>query len=195
MDVGKRHNPYSSHLVEANQGGYIFADGSGRSLHDVIQELETHDYRGELVGLHGAGKSTMLTDICNVLQGRGYSIARWQCRDTQRLFPRRWMTDLRRKDVIVIDGAERLAPGLLSVIRLLTFCFSRNLIITRHQPSGFGAHIPVQPCAMALEKKALQLGAPVEITATLSQRLADHNGNCREVLFDLYLDFENIRQA
>ncbi len=193
MDTGKRHNPYSSHLVEPKRGGYIFADGSGRSLPDVIQELEIHDYRGELVGPHGAGKSTMLTDVCSVLQGRGYSVARWQCRDTQRLFPRGWMTDLRRKNVIVIDGAERLAPGLLSVIRLLTFCFSRSLIITMHQPSGFGALISVQPCAMALEQKALHLGAPVEITATLGQRLADHQGNCREVLFDLYLEFENHR--
>jgi len=189
MDTGSRQNPFSSDRVEPGRGGYIFSDTTRNGLNEILKRLESCDWRGELVGPHGAGKSTLLTDICKNLTDRKIRWVRWQCSDRQRLLPAKWRSEVRRVQVICIDGAERLWPGLLWLIKLQTRMRGKGLIVTLHRSKTLGTSISVEPDANCLNRKLQHLGMNEPLENTLG-RLNKHSGDCREVLFDLYLAYE-----
>ncbi len=181
MDTGAPHNPFSSHMFSPADGGYIFPEG--QSLESVISRLEQAGWRGELIGPHGAGKSTMLTDISRVLSDRNLRVVRWHTSNLCRLPPTGWLLDvLKRADVIAFDGAERLVPGVLRLLRIITRWNGCGLIVTTHNRLGFGAGIIVNPDADALARKFGR--------SHLGPLLEKHDGNGRLVWMDLYDEFE-----
>lgn len=197
MDVGAPANPFSSHLVEPARGGYIFTGGAG--LDGVLTQLRGAGWRGELIGPCGAGKSTLLTDIQHALEGNGRAVVRWQCSDVQRHLPAGWLSRWREAGVILVDGAERLNRLELIALRLVTRQHRQGLVITTHRRVGVGTAIWVRPNPKALAQKiaALLSGqistAPAIIDTLedqLCEQLAYRKGNAREVLFDLYAEFE-----
>lgn len=193
--AGITENPFSSHLVEPACGGYIFTGGDG-GLDEVIQQLRLKGWRGELVGPHGAGKSTLLTDICRKMELKGLRLARWRCSERNRLLPPDWLRQLRRNDIIILDGGERLLPGVLWLIRGLTWWRRKGLVITAHRRQRLGAFIPVNTDAAALCEKIRQLCPDSAFTTACNTEewLEKYNGNAREVLFDLYQEFESRRK-
>lgn len=193
MDIGSPYNPFSSHLLEPARGGYIFPPS--HSLEQIIQSLEQHAWRGELTGKHGAGKSTLLSDICATLEKRGKRTVWWQSSDRQRLPPASWLSDIRRADVIACDGAERLLPGLLLFLRAITRLMGRGFIVTSHRKFGIGAVIPIKADPHLLAQKfdvnhVTEL-SPNQWLDKIKVDLERHDGNAREVLFDLYEEYEN----
>lgn len=194
MDPGLRENPYSSSLVEPARGGYIFTEPDG--LRKLVDALRAARWRGELVGMKGAGKSTLLTDICGQLSAEGTTYCRWQIRSDSRLPPKRWLSDARACQVVVIDGAEALLPGLLAAARFATRLTGKGLLVTTHRPVGVGLTVPVSPNPVALATKVAALtDQPVGyLPAEMAEHLQRHSGNAREVLFDLYLQAENQPQ-
>lgn len=197
MDVGAPANPFSSHLVEPARGGYIFTGGAG--LDGVLTQLRRAGWRGELIGPCGAGKSTLLTDIQHALEGNGRAVVRWQCSDVQRHLPRGWLSRWREAGVIMVDGAERLNRLELIALGMVTRQRRQGLVITTHRRVGVGTAIWVRPNPKALAQKIAMLlagqdgSAPDSINSLenqLRKRLAHCKGNAREVLFDLYAEFE-----
>jgi len=193
MDTGAPQNPFSSHLLEPGRGGYIFAPG--QSLAQVMARLEEAGWRGELTGNHGAGKSTLLADICAELRRCGLRVTWWQSSDRRRLPPSTWMRDLLQSDVIAYDGAERLLPGLFLFLRALTKSMKRGFIVTTHWRHGYGAVIPVVASATLLAQKFSVEQAEgyslEEWQQKIDEALARHEGNSRQVLFDLYMEYED----
>ena len=190
MSGGKRHNPFSSYRVEPDAGGYIFADGN--SLQDLCSRLEMAGWRGTLTGPCGAGKSTLLTDVCGVLQNQGKRVVRGRCNDEARWLPAKFAGEMMRGEVLAIDGCEQLVPGLLWFIRMFTRLTGKGLLVTAHANRGPGLIIPVEPsCEAVTEKAASLLGVnAAEIAERVEELYARHNGNAREVMFDLYLQYE-----
>jgi hypothetical protein len=195
MDTGSPTNPFSSHLVEPKRGGFIFS--GGKDLQDVINQLARSKFRGELVGPHGAGKSTLLTDIENYLAAAGRTVVRWQCSDRQRTLPPAWLSGSTMADDILIDGAERLRRGQLALVRAATRLRRQGLITTTHRNKGLGAAIPIQadPWALAAKVAALTGCRADELEPEIRRRLAAHQGNAREVLFELYAAHEASRNG
>lgn len=130
----------------------------------------------------------MLTDISRVLSDRNLRVVRWHSSNICRLPPNNWLLDImKRADVIAFDGAERLIPGVLWLIRIITRWKGCGLIVTTHNRLGFGAGIIVNPDANALARK---FGRP-----NLKPLLDKHAGNGRLVWMDLYDEFErNYRE-
>ena len=190
--MGLRDNPYSSQYVEPARGGYLF--DSPDAFPALLEQLCSNHWRGELVGVKGAGKSTLLTDILNVLRYEGQSVVRWQIRTDSRFYPVGWWRDLRRAQVLAIDGGEALLPGLLLFARVVTRLWRKGLLVTAHKPLGLPVQIAVEPNAVALSRKIfalLGLSPPNDKRISdLARRLNAHNGNAREVLFELYLEAE-----
>jgi hypothetical protein len=164
-------------------------------LQQVTSALERTGWRGELTGNHGAGKSTLLADICAHIRATGRTAIWWQSSDRRRLPPRTWLRDIRQADVIAYDGAERLLPGLLPLLCAITHLMGRGLIVTTHWRHGYGTVIPVKSDARCLAKKFQSCKTPNleadEWLPKIESALARHDGNSRQVLFDLYIEYED----
>lgn len=197
MDRGRAHNPFSSCYVEPARGGYLFPPG--QSLGGVMQILREGGWRGELVGPHGAGKSTLMYDLYYSLRDGSVPVARWFCNSERRWWPCGWWHDLRGCRVLLIDGGEALAPGLLWAVRALTRLRGQGLVITSHRRQGVGAAITVKPDENLLMKKVCTLLADAtqgedgasDIAQRVSALTRQYHGNGREVLMSLYLSVEN----
>ena len=69
MAQGKPHNPFSSERIRP--GALTYLTGEGESVDDLIDRLEGTGFRGQIVGPHGTGKSTLLADLAAELARRG----------------------------------------------------------------------------------------------------------------------------
>lgn len=201
---GRAANPFSTHRLEPKRGGYIFPEG--QSWEETVARLHSARWRGELTGPHGAGKSTLLADLCEHLRNHGQTVVWWQMRDVKRLPPKSWRHDLARADIIACDGAERLLPGALCALRLWTRWRGIGLLVTTHRRQGFPVVIPIKSDAAALAAKVARLmdspGAKAGEGQSAGNRnwndivdaaLKRHNGDARQVLFELYEEFERGR--
>lgn len=189
---GKAVNPFSTHRLEPGCGGYIFPEGE--SWEETVELLNRARWRAELVGDHGAGKSTLLADLCLHLTEAGKRVLWWQFSDRRRLPPRGWFRGFGKADVIACDGAERLLPGVLWLLRAATRWRGKGLLITTHRRLGLPGVIAVRADAAALGQKVSALmgvpGPGPALEAWVARRLAQHGGDSREVLFELYKAYE-----
>ncbi len=64
------------------------------SVHFLVDKFETHSCRGQIVGAHGSGKSSLLHVLDKALVGSGYEVFRCVLHDQQRYLPEDFWTDL-----------------------------------------------------------------------------------------------------
>lgn len=86
----------------------------GTTWPELLKRCGTFGYRGALVGPHGSGKTTLLEHLESNLheQGFGTHFIRLDAehRRFKRGFLRRLGAELSRRDVLLFDGAEHMAP-------------------------------------------------------------------------------------
>jgi len=182
-------NPFSTRYVRPGAFPYRFP--AGQDAAGLVERLRNNDWRGQIVGPHGSGKSALVATLIDRLQRSGRSTLLIELHDRQRRLPvsSRQMRNLVPGTVIIVDGYEQLAPWRRFLWK--RFCRRRGLglLVTSHASMGLpdlcrtatGLAL-AQHLVDALLGQSASTIAPEEIR----QRFKRRRGNLREVLFDLY---------
>ncbi len=184
-------NPFTSARIRPGEIDYIFA--SGQCVDRLVERLAHNRWRGQIVGPHGTGKSTLVQSLVRRLQAAG-------CEVTLGAFQggrERWTTLPPAADesagparrIVVIDGFEQLSAPARAMWKLRCRLSGRGLIVTAHQSVGLPElwRTSVSPL-LAQEIVARIAGefAPRISASEIDGTLQASGGNMRDALFMLY---------
>jgi len=183
-------NPFCAARLRPGTIDFVFEQG--KTLEQLVDALQSNAWRGQITGGHGTGKSTLLAALTLAMESRGRLVKSITLVAGQRNLPREFFAALRLSaglGVAAVDGFEQLHPW--NRVLLKRFCLTHGvgLVVASHR----WAHLPSlyetavdQPRAWRVVQR-LQDGFPARIQiGDLVARLARHQGNLREALFDLY---------
>jgi hypothetical protein len=200
-------NPFCTAGIRPGARPYWFAERGEQAA--VLERLERAGWRGQIVGPHGSGKSTMLRSLRPELERR--AAVRWVAvLGLELRWPHRQPgisvetpgsvtgepTSQRR--LLVVDGFEGL--GWLGRVALRSWCASRNtgLLVTSHRNVGLPTIAECRPNLKTLQQIAERLTAgypPFVTSVDVSQAYESCGANVREALFRLYDVYEDRRRG
>ena len=170
----------------------------GQSAEGLVESLRGHGWRGEIVGPHGSGKSSLVSALIPALRSAGRTTLLIELHDGQRRLPvdLRRASDLGSDAVVIVDGYEQLS--FWSRVQLKGFCRRRGLglLVTSHQPAGLPPLFrTATSLALAQQIVGFFLQGRQELVGPdeLARRFQRHRGDLRELLFDLYDVYEQRR--
>jgi hypothetical protein len=182
-------NPFSATRFAPDRGDFLFP--AGQSAAGLLERLCTAGWRGQIVGPHGSGKSTLLAALLAAAGLSGRRSLAVALRDGQRRLPREFLTAARSGpiDLLAVDGYEQLGRWHRFLLGRLCRRRRLGLVVTSHRPLGLPElfRTAVDPALAWHVVQRLQAGFPPLVTfADVTDRLAEHGGDLRETLFDLY---------
>jgi hypothetical protein len=182
-------NPFSTRYVRP--GALPFEFLNGESAESVISRLRENDWRGEIIGPHGSGKSTLVAALLGELKVAGRKPRLHTFHDgivrSAKLTPEALGLDLAA--VLILDGYEQFS--LWQKLRVRRICQSAGcgLLVTSHTPTSlpplYRTCVTPELTERVFARLTRQRPALVT-TSELHASLAARNGNLREALFDLY---------
>lgn len=182
-------NPFSSRYVRPGAIPFFFPEGG--SLEDLIRPLEATEWRGQILGPHGSGKSALLAALIPAIHQHGRLPALYELHEGDRRLPEHFPPHCppQRPVVVLVDGYEQLSRW--GRLRLRRWCRQNKagLIVTSHRSVGLPLLIRLQP-SLELAQKIVQWllrHSPVSIHAEeVAWAYQYQRGNLREMLFMLY---------
>jgi len=182
-----RINPFAARFVRPGAVEYLSFGGADPQL--LAMRLEQQGWMGEIVGLHGAGKSALLAALIAQLRAKGRDILPIELHEGDRRLPAdAFAPPSPRWRLIAVDGAEQL--GWWAWLRLRLFVRRRawGLVVTSHRPLGLPPLASLKPDADLAWRivQRLQANDPLITQAETTAAFSAHQGNLREMLFDLY---------
>jgi len=180
-----RNNPFASERIEAL--AYRFPPGD--DWQRLLGRLETLGWRGALVGPHGSGKTTVLTQLEPLLVSRGFRPRRVTLRapDTQaeRQQALASIATMRAPDFIILDGAEMLTTRQwLSLQSAAAAC--AGCLITQHRTGRLQTVLSCEVTPALLEELVQELCEASLPEGEAARLFARYHGNLRECFSDLY---------
>ena len=127
-------NPFCAARLRPGAIDFVFE--SGRNLQQLVDLLEANAWRGQIVGRHGTGKSTLLAALTPAIEARGHPVKCARLVAGQRQLPREFMASLQPfagRGVAVVDGVEQLP--FWNRLLLKQFCRTNNvgLVVASHR--------------------------------------------------------------
>lgn len=188
-----RHNPFSTARVRPGAIPYLFpADSSADGL---VARLRENAWWGQVVGPHGSGKSTLVAALAPRLVEAGRPVLSIALHDGERRLPIRFdeITAGGPSPILIVDGYEQLSGW--NRFWLKRFC-RRNgcgLLVTTHLPMGL-PHLFTTTVSLELARdvvaRLLEPQNQIITQSDIARALARHQGDLREMLFELYEIYE-----
>lgn len=181
-------------------------------MEGLLDRFASLGQRGVIEGPHGSGKSTLLLELVGQLRDRGLRVhlvrrpAGEPAWDVAREI-RRPLQTARRGDVLAIDGYEQLAWWRQRLVEVATRARGLGLLATVHRaawlPVLYRTEATPEILSVILHQllgEDLGAGPRWESLARESHqaraaRIERHQGNLREVLFELYDVAESRRSC
>ncbi len=191
-------NPFATRYVRPGAIAFRFAAGEGAE--QLIARLRANDWRGQIVGAHGTGKSTLLATLLPALEQAGRRVVRFDLHDGQRRLPAEpgQLRSLRTLDVLLIDGFEQLSAFARFSVKRRSRKQGFGLLVTAHADVGLPWLYSTEVSPELAQQLVSQLVPAADQTIASSdiiQALADKRGNFREALFRLYDLYEQRRSS
>ncbi len=188
-------NPFSTSAVRPGALDYRFpADDSCELL---VGRLRDHAWWGEVVGPHGSGKSTLLHSLHEPLRNAGRRVAHVTLTSGQRRLPvatgemAAWDADTQ----LIVDGIEQLSWWQGRKLKRICRRQGCGLLVTAHVSFGLPTIMTTHPTVertRQLVSELLPAAAAESVSAEdIADAFARHDGNVREVFFDLYDRYES----
>jgi hypothetical protein len=195
-DSAPTDNPFSARHIRPGAIPYRFPPGQDVDM--LVHRLEANQWRAQIVGPHGSGKSTLLASLLPAVQRAGKPALLVTLHDGQRALPAALADgeEFAAKPLVAVDGYEQLSRW--SRIRLDRLCRRHDLglLVTTHHPVRLPelARTATDP-QLAQSLVAELLGGRGDLIAPeeIAERFTAHQGNLRELLFDLYDLYEQRR--
>lgn len=136
--------------------------------------------RFQILGPHGSGKSTMLVHLERLVRWNAVRL-----RGSQGL---RGLSLPLAPVVILVDEAEELGVVRFAIVRALARVRRASLVVTAHRDLGFVtlAERRVEPEIVHALCSELARGGAAPSLDDVRSLLTRHDGNVREVFFELY---------
>ncbi|MCA8990668.1 MAG: AAA family ATPase [Planctomycetaceae bacterium] len=180
-----RHNPFRVDRLHqlAFRGRY-------GSASDLLHRFEQLNRRAAIIGPHGSGKTTLVEELCELLQTRGDSVCRLRLTSEFRSSASGnvsdWLRDSNTSSILVLDGAEQL--HWLTRVKLIWRSRSHaGLLTTSHTPCWLPTLIETQTSTDLLRELIGELAPSFDLPPTLPKQLLDrYQGDIRACLRHLY---------
>lgn len=169
-------------------------------IDEVMSRLQTHGYRGALVGPHGCGKSALLDALGDELEADGLTARRlFINRDRPEALPGDWRDAVwlaGPTDALLLDGYD-LLPRWARAWVLLRSRGAGAVIATTHQKARLPTVAEPKP-TVAVFSALLEQLAPQVVRHDMSQRLFQQaQGNLRDALrlaYDWYAEHGGVAE-
>jgi len=189
-------NPFSTRHVRP--GAIPFRFPAGKGAEGLLERLERNNWQGQIVGPHGSGKSALVATLITSIERSGRRPYLIELHDGQRRLPvsRRQTSAFGPGTVLIVDGYEQLSTWSRFTLRRLRRRRGFGLVVTSHQSVGLpDLFRTTTSLGLAHEiVRDLLGGEPSPVTADEVDRpFTSHEGNMREILFDLYDLYERRR--
>ncbi len=193
-------NPFATRWTRPGALRYLFTEE--QSIELLLQRLQENAWRGEIVGPHGVGKSTLLTTLQGSLQQAGHlpylvtlrnggqgAEELWRVLRTAGTSGKLQLSGKRPATIVLLDGAEQLS--WIARRWLCWRCQSRGwgLIVTSHRHLGLPSLARIDPrldVAMRVVESLLSARTSSISSADIVAAFQRQRGNMREMLFALY---------
>jgi hypothetical protein len=194
-------NPFATRATRSGTIPFCFADRE--SLEGVLERLEDYGRRGQIVGPHGTGKSTLLASLAEAISGLGRQTVIVRMFQGRGALPAEFRSALARSNVLdeglvyLIDGFEQLGMARRWWIQ---HCLRRHgLVVTTHRPIH-GLPIVYQTSvtdeiAWEVVSRLTSAQGPIASKEQVAELLAKNGSNLRETLFELYDWYEAAAQV
>ncbi|MEX0586260.1 MAG: hypothetical protein WD176_06435 [Pirellulales bacterium] len=189
-----RENPFSTRRTRPGALPYLFPPGE--SLEGVLARLNAAGGRGEIVGPHGCGKSTLVASLAQGLTARGCKVLVLRPVGGRLPPEAKQVRKLPATAVVFIDGYEQLSRWTRARVRKTCQRLGLGLMVTAHAPCGFPLLMHVEPDLAMAKRVVSTLVADREKTVAdsqVQQAFESTGGNVREMLFALYDAVERAR--
>lgn len=208
-----RTNPFATRFVAPGVLPWITDPKSSDQSVDAIVKRLQQSAGGAIIGPHGSGKSTLLAHIiprlgsvlllrdpnAQVIQAglrqNENNIVWLQCRQSCRQSCKIPWSAMNQGDVLVIDGFEQLsliqrafcvAKTRWTGVKILVTSHCRQLLI----PTICSLTVSPELALQVISTLSPQIQDRLSLT-DISTRLVQHRGNLRELLMELYDEFED----
>lgn len=207
-------NPFATQFVAPGAVDWI---GEGQNSLEELERRFLHlGRRAQILGAHGSGKSTLLEHFVPRLGGIAYrqdpdgaetregggDIVWLRLRSRPMRSVRQSKEYWKPSGLLVIDGWERLGFAYQCYVAWQTHLQAMGLLVTAHRDTSSGLtgrflRLPVlyhAEVSLPLATELVSRIAPDTVgqidEADLRESLARHSGNFREVLMDLFDQFQ-----
>jgi hypothetical protein len=197
-------NPFATRYIRPGALPYQFPKEG--SLAGLIDRLADCGWRGEILGPHGSGKSTLVRSLIPELSSRGVHVSLFTMRQGNRRLPpsdtddAEWFPPSVDKAVRlsginrlwIVDGAEQLSKFSWWRLRVDCRWKRRGLVVTTHHPLGLPLLFRTSTTAdlaWQVVSKLLPAQQTFILPADVQEAFQVHAGNLRETLlalFDVY---------
>ena len=173
------------------------------------EKLADAGIRGQIIGPHGSGKSTLIESFAEYLGLTGFTVIKETLHNNQRSVPRSLSAKLSalpdhfpdtpsKKTLLILDGYEQLS--FRNGIRLIRLCSRKNLglLVTAHSPRLFAGPVlyRTETSCDTLQKIVSYLIGESKFVpgdSLLSDLRGKHKKNTRAILDGLYDWWEKVQ--
>ncbi len=194
-DETDQGNPFSARRLRPGATPFLFP--AGQDVATLLERLRENGWWGQIIGDHGSGKSSLLAALIPAIGLAGRQVRLVELHDGQRKLPPEIYHSgaILPQSVLVVDGYEQLSRW--SRLRTRQYCrrLGCGLIVTAHAPVGLPDLFRTSPTLEVVQEVVGRLlqGKPNPWSAQeLSDRFERHQGNVRELLFELYDLYEPL---
>lgn len=190
-------NPFSTCRVRPGQLDFHFP--ASQDAHQLVDRLRAQKWRGQIVGRHGVGKTTLLEALLPELAAAGRTVACWTLRGGQRRWPAEMAQAADAWDattLVIVDGYEQFNAWARWRLHRRCRAARAGLLVTSHRDAGLPTLVDLTCSADMVQILVAKLlrDDPVCISPDeVSHAYAAHQGNVREVFFTLYDLYESRR--
>lgn len=201
MMRGAPLNPFSACFHQPGAVPYRF--DQGESAQSMWRRFVANGRRGQIVGAHGTGKSTLLCALERACRAEGESVRVLTLHDGER-WPVRLFVPAGHEGTggrhgrctLFLDGAEQLAPAAWRLLRGWTRLTGEGLLATAHGSVGLpllrATAVDRETACWVVETMLSRNPEVPRLVAAsaVEAALRGCDGNLREALFRLYDQYE-----
>lgn len=179
-------NPFAVPFVKPGAIPYLFPHGG--SLDEIVALFQALGRRGEILGPHGSGKSTLIAALLAYWKEREIPVVHYALHAGERRLPPSAVA-WNSQTIIVVDGAEQLSWWSRFRLRRRVRSTGAGLLWTTHRPLGLPTLWTTGPDPDVAQAVVDQLLRESSVKVSADDVAATFNrcrGNLRETLFALF---------
>lgn len=191
-------NPFATCWTRPSAIAFQFSDGE--VVQSLLTRFERAGGRGEIVGPHGSGKSTLVETLKPHLVAAGWSVAMITLRAGELRLPTAFLHRSLAfgRPLVIVDGYEQLSRLSRAALRMHCRWAAAGLLVTTHASVGLPFIYRTQPTRAVAEQLVSTLTARISSPISAADVAASHarcGSNLREMLFALYARHESLVAA
>jgi energy-coupling factor transporter ATP-binding protein EcfA2 len=186
-------NPFATRFIRPGAISFLFLDGDSAAA--IVERLKENNWRGQIIGEHGSGKSTLVATLAPLIEAAGRQVVMLKMQPGERSLPIE-NSSLTPVTQLILDGYEQLSWWSRLRVRWLLWRSGAGLLVTAHRDVGLPTLYTTKSSEEVASAVVNSLIAP-EGSSIRASEVADAyraaGGNVRETLFKLFDVYQQRR--